>query len=211
MFITLEGCEGSGKSSVIKAIAMHIADKYGRKVVSTNDPGGCDIAMAIRKVLLSSGSTNLCKSSELLLYQASRNQLVQEVIKPALMRGEVVVCDRFLDSTRAYQGSRGWDDATIGWLEGFSEIHKCLPDLTLYLDVIPETGLERSKKRLADGNIDEGRFEAEEINFHNQVRNIYYQLSQSEDRIVKIDANQPLADVINDCLRIVDEFYSAFL
>ncbi len=176
MFITFEGIEGSGKSTQIRRIAPLI-----RNALVTKEPGGTPVADRIRAILLDSGSV-IDPAAEVFLFAASRRQNVMEVIRPALDRGRVVLCDRFTDATLAYQGFgrlqnldrlRDLNDWATGSLQ---------PDLTVLFDLPEEVGLTRAQSRNAAATHDEGRFEAEDLRFHRRVREGYLTLASSEPR-----------------------------
>jgi len=178
MFITLEGIEGCGKSTQIRLLQQHLTDR-GLRVVLTREPGGSDLGMRLRSMLLHQHSANLTPLSELFLYLADRAQHVAEVIKPALARGEVVLCDRFADSTVAYQGyGRGLDTQLLDSLNQMATAG-CVPDLTLILDLPVETGLRRALTRndLDGQSMSEDRFEAESPAFHQRIREGYLLLA----------------------------------
>lgn len=192
-FITFEGGEGTGKSTHSKMLTDRVK-ALGIDVVLTREPGGSPGAEAIRHVLLSGVAKPLGAEAEALLFAAARDDHVRNTIAPALVRGAWVICDRFVDSSRVYQGALGRVDAkfmralervTVGDLE---------PDLTFILDVPADVGLARASKRRAGGNTD--RFEAESIAFHEGLREAYRLLAESEPgRCVVIDATQPKPEV----------------
>jgi len=185
MFITLEGPEGSGKSSQIPALANHL-EELGYQVLCTREPGGTSIGDQIRQVLVRMENTELLPSTEILLFLAARAQLVAQVIRPALLEGKVVLCDRYGDSTLAYQGyGHGLNlDSLRAMLQFATEGLK--PDLTLLMDLDIKTGLARKK------SIDEwNRLDAYEISFHERVRSGYQQLAKEEpERWQIVDASQ---------------------
>lgn len=189
--ITLEGGEGCGKSTHIKLIAARL-HAQGRTVLTTREPGGTDIGEQIRHVLQHSRqSTAMTPATELLLFTASRAQLVRELIQPALARGAVVLCDRFADSTTVYQGvARRLPARTVATLNRFA-IGSCRPHLTVLIDLDPRIGLERARGReLFD------RIENESLAFHDRVRRGYLALAKREPRRIRIvDGNQPLEAV----------------
>lgn len=186
--ITFEGIEGSGKSTQIQRLRDHLG-AAGYRVITTREPGGCRIADDIRHILLASTNTALAPTAELLLYAAARAQHVAEVIRPALDRGEIVLCDRYVDATVAYQGwGRMLDLALIEQLNR-TAAGTTLPDLTLLLDLPVEEGLHRARQRNHQATIDEGRFEAESIAFHQRVRDGYLDCAARDKRFVLIDAD----------------------
>jgi dTMP kinase len=186
-FITFEGGEGSGKSTQIRRLADHLAAKDVRTVV-TREPGGSPGAEIMRHLVLSGVGKVLGATGEALLFAAARDDHVHNVIAPALKRGEWVLCDRFTDSTRVYQGKLG--SADIGVLRALERvtIGELTPDLTIILDVPAEEGLARAAKRRGAEAPD--RFEAEDIDFHRRLRDAYRQVAADEpDRCVLIDAS----------------------
>jgi dTMP kinase len=192
-FISFEGVEGSGKSSQIARIARRLASS-GREVVTTREPGGTALGKRLRAVLLEAGGAPIGPRVELLLYVADRAQHVTEVIAPALRRGAVVLCDRYLDATIAYQGyGRG-----LG-AEAVLSLHRerpldLRPSRTVLLDLDPAAGLARARARNeAQGTaVAEGRFEAEDLAFHRSVRAGYLTLAAAEpDRIRVVSAEGP--------------------
>lgn len=195
-FITFEGPEGSGKSTQVKRLFDRLVAQ-GMTVVCTREPGGTATGEAIRNILQhDSVDEQLSARAELLLFAASRAQLVDHVIGPALERGEWVLCDRFIDSTMAYQGfARGMSIDTLDRINDFA-IAGRKPDLTLLLDLDIGCGFQRLEKRYADGNASADRFEREERDFHLRVRDGYHQLAAREPgRFRIIDADQPIDDV----------------
>ena len=192
MFITFEGPEGSGKTSVIKNVYDYLT-KRGYEIILTREPGGTPIAEEIRNIILDKKNTNLDARAEALLYAASRRQHLVEKVWPALKEGKIVLCDRFLDSSLAYQGgARGIGveeilNVNLFATEGF------YPDLTFLLDIEPSLGL----KRIAlNKNREVNRLDLEKIEFHNKVRQTFLDLAKKyEDRYVIIDASKPLVEV----------------
>ena len=186
MFITLEGPEGSGKSSQLPDLAEFLSGQ-GWDVLTTREPGGTPIGDQIRQILMRLDNQELHPRTEILLFLASRAQLVEQVIKPALREGKLVLCDRFGDSTLAYQGyGHGLNLDTLRTMLDFAT-DKLKPDLTLLLDVDVETGLQRKRKE------DEwNRLDAYELAFHQRVREGYHELCRQEpERWCVIDAMQP--------------------
>jgi len=190
MFITLEGPEGSGKTSQMPRLAGAL-QAAGFQVLTTREPGGTSIGDQIRKVLFDLDNKNMQPRSEILLFQASRAQLVDEVIRPALAEGRVVLCDRYADSTMAYQGhGHGVDLAQLAELVRFAT-GGLKPDLTVFLDIPPEDGLRR---RDADGNWN--RLDDYTLEFHQRVYVGYKQLIAAEpQRWAVVDAAQPPDEV----------------
>jgi dTMP kinase len=191
-FITLEGIEGAGKSTVAQLIGAWLA-RRGVAARLTREPGGTPLAERVRQIVLAHGDEPLSPVTETLLMFAARALHVQGVISPALARGEWVVCDRFTDATRAYQGSgRNVDAALIETLA--QAVHpQLVPDCTLLLDLPVATGLARARGRSGSGA---DRFEAETLDFFERVRNGYLALAHSEPRRFRIiDAAQPLETI----------------
>lgn len=174
MFVTFEGIEGCGKSTQIKKLRTHLKEA-GKVVRQTLEPGGSELGVHLRKILLDPKNSDLDRTSELFLYLADRAQHVASVIKPALARNEVVLCDRFADSTVVYQGyGRGLDPRLLHQLNDVA-VAGTWPDLTILLDLEPEVGLKRALTRNLKDNkaATEGRFEAESLEFHTRIREGY--------------------------------------
>ena len=201
-FITFEGGEGCGKSTVLKAIKERL-ESEGVSVVLTREPGGTPIAEQIRNVILDKGNTAMDGRTEALLYAASRRQHLVEKIWPALQEGKTVLCDRYLDSSLAYQGgARGLGIDEVLSINLFAT-EGTYPDLTLLFDLEPEQGLARIA---ANQNREVNRLDLETLDFHHQVRNNFLALAKRyPDRYVIIDASQPLADVIEDAYKAIKE------
>ena len=195
IFVTFEGGEGSGKTTHLKRLAHYLRD-LGDEIVETRDPGGTTIGKEIRTLLLSPESAAISDSAELLLYEASRAQLVREVVTPAIARGAVVLCDRFTDSTLAYQGfGRGLDLNLIRELNLFTT-GGLVPDLTILLDLDPGIGLERCTRSIRAGRAFRDRIAAEPLAFHQRIREGYLTLAREEpDRFRVIDASLSVAQI----------------
>ena len=204
-FITFEGPEGAGKSSQIKMLAQHL-DARGYEVIMTREPGGTSLAEKLRNIVKShQGPETLHDKTELLLMEAARSQHVSEVISPALADGKIVLCDRFYDSTTAYQGAaRGLDKQCIDILNAFA-VGECHPDLTFLLDISPERGFARAEKRQETmGCVD--RFEEAGIDFHRKVRQGFLNIAADDPQRVKtIDADRPAELIAAEIRGIVDE------
>jgi dTMP kinase len=192
MFITLEGIEGSGKSTQILHV-FNFLNKLGLKCTMTREPGGTRIGGKIRSILLDPESAAMNPAAELLLYTADRVQHIQEIILPMIEGGAIVICDRYFDATLAYQGvARGLD------MDLILDLHKLIcrnlkPDLTFLLDLPPDTGLLRAWKQLKSGSRTdtESRFENETLAFHERVRAGYLAIAAKEpERFRIIDASQ---------------------
>ncbi len=200
-FITLEGGEGTGKSTQASLLALRLAT-LGVSAQLTREPGGSPGAEIMRHVLLSGVAKPLGADTEAMLFAAARDDHVRQTILPALDAGKWVICDRFADSTRVYQGVLGAvDPRLIRALERVS-IGDLKPDLTLVLDVPVEVGMKRAAGRRRGGKAD--RFEAEDIDFHKKLRKAYLELASVEnDRCVVIDAKAPKKMVAHRIWEIV--------
>lgn len=198
MFITFEGPEGSGKTSQLPGLAKFLEGE-GYQVVRTREPGGTKISDQIRAVLTDLGNKELHPRTEILLFLAARAQLVEQVIKPALAEGKLVLCDRYGDSTLAYQGyGHGLDLEALRNMLAFAT-DGLKPDLTVYLDIDVEAGLQR-KRRVDEWN----RLDAYEISFHQRVRDGYHQLIALEpERWAMVDAALPKDEVQSQIRKVV--------
>ncbi len=201
--ITLEGGEGSGKTSILKLMA-DILEQQGHQIVCTREPGGIEIAEQIRQVILDRNNSSMDPRTEALLYAAARRQHLVEKVIPALDAGKIVLCDRFIDSSLAYQGyARGIGIEEIYAINKFA-IDDHMPDLTLYFDVEPQVGLARIEK---DAGREVNRLDVESMKFHEAVREGYQLLvNQYPERIQVIDASKNIATVLADALAIVTNF-----
>lgn len=191
MFITFEGPDGSGKTTQISLLAGFLREQ-GFSVVTTREPGGTDIGDQIRSCLHDVRNSNMTAGAEILLYSASRAQLVEETIRPALQDGAIVICDRYADSTMAYQGyGRGLDLDDLAYITRFAT-GGLQPDLTFLLDLDVEAGITRR----AVGGDEMNRMDLQKASFHRRVRDGYHQMVQQQpQRWVVIDADRPVADV----------------
>lgn len=198
LFITLEGPDGCGKTCQIPGIAEYLRNQ-GMDVLTTREPGGTEISEQVREVIMSMRNKAMHPRTEILLFQSARAQLVEEVIRPALLAGKIVVCDRFTDSTMAYQGYGHQTDLVfLRKLLDFTtgSLH---PDLTLLLDVDVETGLKRRQAGGGEWN----RLDDYDLDFHRRVRAGYHELAQQEPRRwVTVDASRT-KDEIQQTLRSV--------
>jgi dTMP kinase len=203
-FITLEGIEGAGKSTLLVALAGSL-QAQGRTVCTTREPGGTPLAEDIRQLVLARREEGMSAATELLLMFAARASHVAQRIEPALARGEWVLCDRFTDASRAYQGGgRGLGTDAIESLAAVAH-PRLAPDLTLLLDLPVDAGLSRAKGRKDGGD----RFEDEAVAFFNRVRERYLQLAANEPhRIQVLDASQSQAELLQQALGAVDRLLS---
>lgn len=192
-FITFEGGEGTGKSTHTRILADRLR-AAGIGVVTTREPGGSPGAEIIRHVILSGAAKPLGAEAEAILFAAARDDHVKTVIQPALAAGSWVLCDRFINSTRVYQGSMGQVDIKLIRALEWVTVGLLRPDITFVLDVPAEVGLLRASKRRGAGAAD--RFEAETLEFHQKLRDAYCDLAAREpNRCVLIDASEPRAKV----------------
>jgi dTMP kinase len=211
VFITLEGIEGSGKTTQMKRLGRHL-EAAGRQVVVTREPGGSPIGKQIRALLLDPANKDLVAEAELLLYMADRVQHIRTVIQPALAAGKVVLCDRFFDATIVYQGvARGLAASMIQRLYALT-CGDLMPDLTLLLDLPTEEGLRRAWAQLEKGDrtTTESRFEQEKLDFHHKVRAGYLRLAEAhKDRYRIIDAARDTESVGREMIAQIDRLLSA--
>ena len=194
LFITLEGPEGSGKTSAIKIVKERL-ESLGFQIEMTREPGGTPISEQIREVILDKRNTLMDPRTEALLYAASRRQHLVEKIWPSLKEGKIVFCDRYLDSSLAYQGyARGLGIDEILKVNDYAT-EGTFPDITLLFDIDPELGLERiNKNKDREGN----RLDVEKLSFHKKVREGYLLLSKKfPERYIIVDASKPLEEVAN--------------
>lgn len=202
LFITFEGIEGSGKSTQIQGLAEWL-QKNGVKVLVTREPGGTPLADRIRANLLDARNHGISSRTELLLYEVARRDHVMEVIRPALLRGETVLCDRFTDATLAYQGFGR--KIPIRLVQFLNEVATggLKPDLTFLLDLPPKKGLDRARRR----NKQLDRLESETIDFHQRVRRGYLTLARKEKRRFRIiHARRPRSQIAAAIYREVEKF-----
>lgn len=208
MFITFEGIEGSGKSTALLLLAQEL-ERRGFDVLRTREPGGCGLGRAIRPILLDARTRSLNMRAELYLFLADRAQHVAEVVRPALEAGQIVLCDRYTDSTLAYQGyGRGLDPEKLRRINEMAT-GGLAPDLTLLMDLPVGLGLERAGLRnQRQGTVlSEGRFDAESMDFHERVRQGYLALAEEEpQRIACINAEQRPEDVLLQALSAVEDY-----
>ena len=204
LFITFEGIEGCGKTTQIRLLADHLR-AAGRSVVLTREPGGTPAAEAIRAILLDPAHDALSPTTELLLYAASRAQHVHQIIRPAVAAGAVVLCDRFADSTEAYQGGgRALSHETIDLLRGIAT-GGTLPDCTILLDLPAAEGLARTRRR---GELD--RIEGEPVDFHERVRAAFLAIAAREpERVVVVNAAAPVETIAEEVRVRIETLFDA--
>lgn len=198
LFITFEGPDGAGKTTIFNMVSEQLPT-----ALATREPGGIDIAEQIRKVILTKENTAMDPRTEALLYAAARRQHLAEKVRPALEQGQVVLCDRFVDSSLAYQGyARGLGVDEVWQINQFA-IENLMPDLTIYFDIEPELGL----KRISENSGREiNRLDLENLDFHDKVREGYkILLSRFPDRMVKIDASRKVEEVFAETMKLITE------
>lgn len=200
MFITLEGPEGSGKTTAVEAAVKEL-EARGYQIVRTREPGGTPIAEQIRNVILDKENTKMDPRTEALLYAASRRQHLVEKVWPALKEGKIVICDRYLDSSLAYQGgARGLGVDNILNVNMFAT-DNTFPDLTLLFDITPEEGLKRIA---ANASREVNRLDLEKLDFHQKVRNTFLELAKRyPERYVIIDASKSREEVAKATLEAI--------
>ena len=200
MFITIEGPEGSGKTTAVDTAVKEL-EKMGYQIVRTREPGGTPIAEQIRNVILDKNNTAMDQRTEALLYAASRRQHLVEKVWPALKEGKIVICDRYLDSSLAYQGgARGLGIDNILNVNNFAT-EGTVPDLTLLFDLQPELGLARIA---ANSNREVNRLDLEKLDFHRKVRETFLELAKRyPERFVVIDASQSREEVAKKTLEVM--------
>ena len=202
LFITLEGPEGSGKTSAINKV-KEILESEGHQIVMTREPGGTNISEQIREVILNKENTSMDPRTEALLYAASRRQHLVEKIWPSVKEGKIVICDRYLDSSLAYQGfARNLGVEDILRINMYAT-ENTFPDLTLLFDLDPEIGLGRIN---ADKNREVNRLDLEKLSFHKAVREGYLKLAKMyPERFVIIDASKSKEEVVQQTLKAIEE------
>ncbi len=198
IFITFEGPEGAGKTTIIQMLSEQLENS-----ILTREPGGIDIAEQIRKVILAKENTAMDARTEALLYAAARRQHLVEKVKPALKEGKIVLCDRFVDSSLAYQGyARGLGVDEVLGINQFA-IEDMMPELTLYFDIEPELGLKRIRK---NNEREINRLDLEALEFHHKVREGYLLLMERfPERIIKVDASKSLEEVFQAAAKMINE------
>jgi dTMP kinase len=202
-FVSFEGIEGCGKTTQIARLSEFLKSHSTAHMV-TREPGGTAVGEGIRKILLNSETIHLTAVSELLLFFASRSQNILEKIKPALERGEIVICDRFYHASMAYQGyGRG---IPLDFITRLTELvcDRFRPEVTILLDIEPAVGLARARARNHGRVEDEGRFEAEDLDFYTRVRNGYLELAKKDARIRVIEADGTIEEVHRDIIKVLE-------
>lgn len=208
LFITIEGPDGAGKTSVLSELYPRLDLAAAQTIVKTREPGGIPIAEKIRKIILDPNNEEMDERTEALLYAAARRQHLVEKVLPALEAGKIVLCDRFVDSSLAYQGAgRRIGVEAITSINEFA-IEGTLPDFTVYLDVDSDTGLRRIQSNRKN-QID--RLDSEGLEFHQRVRHEYLKLvEKNPKRITKIDAKMSFEDVVEATFRAIVERYPEY-
>lgn len=204
LFISVEGPDGSGKTTLVKELSHQLEEILNVPLLVTREPGGSSIAEKIREVIIDPNNHEMDARTEALLFAASRRQHVIEKIRPALSSGEVVLCDRFVDSSIAYQGAgRKIGVEEVAAINRFAT-ENLSPDLTIYLDIDAQIGLNRIGSK--DSNREKDRLELEAISFHNRVRTAYLKLLDDHpERIRLVDAGQSMEEVLIDSLAIIKD------
>lgn len=202
--ITFEGGEGGGKTTQILRLADRL-NEAGLRVTTTREPGGTPTAEAVRRFLLSGAAKPLGPEGEAVLFAAARADHVDSLIRPALKRGDWVLCDRFIDSTRAYQGAAGVDEALLDALERIT-VWPTRPDLTIILDIPVEIGMIRASKRAANASELPDRFESDALDEQHRRREAFLEIARNEpERCVVVDASRPEGEVAATIWRAVGE------
>ncbi len=206
LFITLEGIDGTGKSTQLRLLAQYLR-KRGLAVRATREPGGTKLGERIRKILLASATTRLAPLAELALMYAARAQHLKEVIRPALAKGGIVVSDRYNDASFAYQGrGRELGAATVRAFD-YIICGRTQPDLTIVLNLAPSLSLKRAQGRESGRKSKQERFELQGMKFHQRVRDAYLAIARKEPRRVKVvQADGPVAEVQAEIRKLVDAF-----
>ncbi|MEG0254425.1 dTMP kinase [Vagococcus sp.] len=209
IFITIEGPDGAGKTTVIKELSQLISENSSKELITTREPGGNPIAEKIRQIILDPKNSEMDVRTEALLYAAARRQHLVEKVLPAVAEGKLVLCDRFIDSSIAYQGAaRGIGEEEVLKINEFA-IEGHYPDLTIYLDVPSEIGLERINKGRTEAELD--RLDMESLAFHKKVREAYLKLvDQHKERIVVVDAKDNIEKVVKNCYDLIKEKYPLY-
>lgn len=207
MFITFEGTEGCGKSTQLALLKGHL-EKKRVQVLALREPGGTSLGEKVRSALLERTDEPVDPWAELFLYEACRAQLVSLVIRPALDADKVVLCDRFFDSTLAYQGyGRGLDKSSVKKLNALAT-GGLVPDITIFIDCEPDVGLKRAWARIEATGAREDRFEREGLAFHRRVRDGFLAMAKKEKRIRVVDGSEEISTVHRNICDIINEVMS---
>lgn len=202
-FITIEGPDGAGKTSVVQALIAKLQAEGVSEIVMTREPGGIKIAEQIRRVILDVENTEMDARTEALLFAASRRQHLVEKILPALEAGKLVICDRFVDSSMAYQGVARNIPTELIWEINHFAIENHLPDLTFLIDVPAEVGLERIYQAKGQRQFD--RLDQEDVSFHNLVREAFLSFEKETERIILIDGTQTIEKVMESIYQMMKD------
>ncbi|MCX8743209.1 dTMP kinase [Lactobacillus sp. B3795] len=208
-FITFEGTDGAGKTTILNMVLDYLKEEMGEKLVTSREPGGNPIAESIREVILDRKNVDMDKRTEALLYAAARRQNIEQTVKPAIADNKLVICDRYLDSSIAYQGGgREIGEDAINEMNQFAT-EGFLPDLTIYFNLPVEEGLKRIAKNRAEDEVD--RLDVETIDFHNRVHAAYQRLAKANpQRIKSVDATQSIDAVYQNVLEILQPYLNEF-
>ncbi len=203
LFITMEGADGAGKSTQIERLKGYLSNK-GYDIILCREPGGTRVSEAIRQVILNPEYDEMSNMTELMLYASARAQLVEQVIRPAIEEGKVVICDRFIDSSAVYQGiARGMGIDLVYEVNRFA-IGDTMPDVTILLDVKGGTGISRKKEQ---AELD--RIEREALDFHEKVSQGYRDLAKRyPERIHQIDGTQTIEEIHEQIVAVIDETFA---
>lgn len=202
MFITFEGIDFCGKSTQIKLLKKYFEEK-GKEVLLIREPGGAGISELVRTILLDKNNLAMHRETEILLFSASRSQLVREVILPSLQKNKIILADRFFDSTTAYQGyGRGLNLEVVNTINRFA-IGNAIPTLTFFIDISVEEAAQR-KERIKGEKLD--RIEVSDNDFYNKVRNGYLKIASEEKRIRIIDGSLPVDEVQKKIILEIEKF-----
>ncbi|TMT00985.1 dTMP kinase [Apilactobacillus kunkeei] len=204
-FITFEGTDGAGKTTILNMVLDYLKEEMGDKLVTSREPGGNPIAESIREVILDRKNVDMDKRTEALLYAAARRQNIEQTVKPAIADNKLVICDRYLDSSIAYQGGgREIGEDAINEMNQFAT-EGFLPDLTIYFNLPVEEGLKRIAKNRAEDEVD--RLDVETIDFHSRVHAAYQRLAKANpERIKSVDATQSIDAVYQNVLEILQPY-----
>ncbi|MGL4699225.1 MAG: dTMP kinase [Apilactobacillus waqarii] len=208
-FITFEGTDGAGKTTILNMVLDYLKEEMGDKLVTSREPGGNPIAESIREVILDRKNVDMDKRTEALLYAAARRQNIEQTVKPAIADNKLVICDRYLDSSIAYQGGgREIGEDAINKMNQFAT-EGFLPDLTIYFNLPVEEGLKRIAKNRAEDEVD--RLDVETIDFHNRVHAAYQRLAKANPKRIKsVDATQSIDAVYQNVLEILQPYLNEF-